>query len=83
MKVLANDLVRRYHLQFDAYEASLLRSIKFLPPRETPEPADLWCTLDEIHGLLEALPSAWPELRENVHKLIHVLEKTPLYVSKR
>lgn len=56
MKVIGEEQITRYHVEFTEAEARYLRSIGFLPPRVTHgQPALLWATheeLEQVRGLL-------------------------------
>ena len=47
MKILAEETVIRYHVEFDEEETALLKRIGFLPPYAAPR-ARLWWTSAEI-----------------------------------
>jgi hypothetical protein len=54
MKILEQELVVRFHCEYDKEETKLLKSIGFLPPTATPR-ARLWNTQDEITATEELL----------------------------
>ena len=47
MKILAEETIVRYHVEFDVEETALLKAIGFLPPYAST-PARLWSTKAEI-----------------------------------
>lgn len=47
MKILAEEIVVRYHVEFDEEETTLLRAIGWVPPHGEPC-ARLWSTKAEI-----------------------------------
>ena len=47
MKILAEEIVVRCHVEYDEEETALLKSIGFLPPYAT-SPARLWLTAAEL-----------------------------------
>ena len=57
MIVLAEESVRRYHVEFDEEETLLLKAIGFLPPYAELR-ARLWSTFAEIEATKEMLAKA-------------------------
>ena len=54
MKILAEETVVRYHVEYDEQETLLLKRIGFLPPYAEPR-ARLWSTqaeIDDTRGML-------------------------------
>ena len=49
MKILAEETVTRYHVEYDEEESNLLKAVGFLPPYATV-PARLWSTQEEINA---------------------------------
>lgn len=47
MKILEEEIVVRYHVEYDEEETVLLKSIGFLPPYAEPR-ARLWSTKAEV-----------------------------------
>ncbi len=47
MKILEEEIVVRYHVEYDEEETILLKSIGFLPPYAEPR-ARLWSTKAEV-----------------------------------
>lgn len=54
MKILAEETVVRYHVEFDEAETVLLKRIGFLPPYAEPR-ARLWSTVAELEITKAAL----------------------------
>jgi hypothetical protein len=48
MKIIAEETVVRYHVEFDEEETILLKSLGILPPHAAPR-ARLWSTMAEIN----------------------------------
>lgn len=57
MKILAEEFVARYHVEFDEEETILLKSIGFLPTYAEPC-ARLWSTKNEIEDTNELIAKA-------------------------
>lgn len=57
MKILAEETVVRYHVEFDEEETKLLKIVGFLPPYAEPC-ARLWSTTDEIEETKAMLTKA-------------------------
>jgi hypothetical protein len=57
MKILDEETVVRYHVEFDEAETVLLKSIGFLPPYAEPR-ARMWSTKAEIDTVREMLAKA-------------------------
>lgn len=57
MKILAEETVVRYHVEFDEEETILLKSVGFLPPYAEPR-ARLWSTKVEIEETNRVLAQA-------------------------
>lgn len=57
MKILAEQTVVRYHIEFDEAETTLLKSIGFLPPYAEAR-ARLWSTKTEIEETTVILTKA-------------------------
>ncbi len=60
MKILAEEIVTRYHVEFDEEETLLLKLVGFLPPYAEPR-ARLWSTqaeIDETKRILTPPPSS-------------------------
>jgi hypothetical protein len=57
MKILAEETVVRYHIEFDEKETILLKAVGFLPPYAEPR-ARLWSTQAEIDETKKILASA-------------------------
>ena len=57
MKILAEESVRRYHVEFDEEETVLLKRIGFLPPYAEPR-ARLWSTYAELEETKTMLKKA-------------------------
>jgi len=47
VKILAEETVIRYHVEYDEEETKLLKAVGFLPPYAI-SPARLWSTKEEI-----------------------------------
>ncbi len=50
MKILAEETVVRYHVEFDGDETRILKRLGFLPPYAAP-PARLWSTQAELDDM--------------------------------
>lgn len=61
MKILAEETIVRYHVEFDAEETGLLKAIGFLPPYALT-PARLWSTKAEIEETETMLAKAREKL---------------------
>jgi hypothetical protein len=61
MKILAEETVVRYHVEFDEKETLLLKAIGFLPPYAEPR-ARLWSTQTEIDETNKMLVQAAGDL---------------------
>jgi hypothetical protein len=57
VKILAEESIRRYHVEYDEEETVLLKSIRFLPPYAEPR-ARLWLTYAEIEDTKTMLAKA-------------------------
>ena len=57
MKILAEETVVRFHVEFDEEETLILKLIGFLPPYAEPR-ARLWSTKAEIDDTAELLTKA-------------------------
>lgn len=57
MKILAEETIVRYHVEFDERETSILKSIGLLPPYAEPR-ARLWSTQAEIDETKQLLHEA-------------------------
>ena len=57
MKIIEEEIVTRYHVEYDAEETRLLKSIGFLPPY-AKSPARLWSTKAEIEDTNEMIANA-------------------------
>ena len=57
MKILAEETIVRYHVEFDAEETGLLKIIGFLPPYAST-PARPWSTKVEIEATATMLAEA-------------------------
>jgi hypothetical protein len=57
MKILAEEIVVRYHVEFDEKETLLLKGIGFLPSYAEPR-ARLWSTAAEVEATKAALATA-------------------------
>jgi len=54
VKILAEETIVRYHLEFDERETSILKSVGLLPPYAEPR-ARLWSTQDEIDAFKQLI----------------------------
>lgn len=57
MKILDEEIVVRYHVEFDEKETLALKAIGWLPPHAEPR-ARLWSTKTEIEATKELLATA-------------------------
>ena len=57
MKIIGEETVIRYHVEYDAEETRLLKAIGFLPPYATV-PARLWSTQAEIDSTATMIAEA-------------------------
>jgi len=57
MKILAEETIVRYHVEFDEKETLMLKAIGFLPPYAEPR-ARLWSTQAEIDETSKMLTRA-------------------------
>jgi hypothetical protein len=57
MKILAEEIAVRYHVEFDEEETALLKGINFLPPYAEPR-ARLWSTAAEVEETRAVLAKA-------------------------
>lgn len=61
MRILAEETVVRYHVEFDEAETLLLKRVGFLPPYAEPR-ARLWSTESELEDTKATLARARQEL---------------------
>jgi hypothetical protein len=57
VKILAEETVTRYHVEFDEEETLILKSVGFLPPYAEPR-ARLWSTQEDIDKTMMGLTQA-------------------------
>lgn len=68
MKILAEEIVVRYHIEYDEEETVLLKSIGFLPPYAEAR-ARLWSTAVEVAETKDMLKKAIAETKIMLNKV--------------